>query len=591
MTFCLTIAAVRAFGIVRPTGVQRTTARLLQTRRWSAAGAAAVAEVEKQTPIPVTLLSGFLGSGKTTALKHLLENTDGYKIGVIVNDVANVNIDAKLVSSTNQGTIQLQNGCACCSLADELMVSVQSLLEQKENEFDAIVVELSGVADPVAVKTNWDEAKMSGHPATQMADLKRVVTVVDACTFGTDWMTWDMAGDRDNWTEQGDDCSAQLKVPELLAEQVEAANLIIINKVDLAGEEQVNVATTVARGINAKAKLYEVEFGRVKPGEVLGMEEKNTEKEVACTEPACTDSSHSRGHDHACKEPDCADPSHSHDNAEKEVACTEPACTDSSHSHDHDHACKEPDCTDPTHNHDTEASCDDADCTDETHSHSHKHEHSTSADKLGIVNFVYKATRPFDTGRLMDLLNQWPVPIKEELDIGVLNDAQKQGYEVKGAVQKDSPFIGVLRSKGFSWFAPMKWAGANEDVWRHDTAMYWSHAGKHFGISSAGKWWGTISQDKMKDYFVGNEKEYDRIIKEDFASEEWSDRRQEIVFIGTKISEDKIKTALDICLLTDIEMDLYRQTLKNFNKNILTADAVEGGPSLFDVGGTDHMDL
>lgn len=118
-------------------------------------------------PIPTILLAGFLGSGKTTTLKHLLENNQSIKIGTIVNDVASVNIDAKLISNTDSyqnkeagGVIELQNGCACCSLADELMESVMQLTVGGERELDAIVVELSGVADPVAVRDNWEMARM-----------------------------------------------------------------------------------------------------------------------------------------------------------------------------------------------------------------------------------------------------------------------------------------------------------------------------------------------------------------------------------------------------------------------------------------------
>jgi G3E family GTPase len=121
-------------------------------------------------PIPTILLAGFLGSGKTTTLKHLLENNQSIKIGTIVNDVASVNIDAKLIGNTDSfndsmsnGVIELQNGCACCSLADELMESVMQLTSGeggKRRELDAIVVELSGVADPVAVRDNWKMAEL-----------------------------------------------------------------------------------------------------------------------------------------------------------------------------------------------------------------------------------------------------------------------------------------------------------------------------------------------------------------------------------------------------------------------------------------------
>ena len=489
----------------------------------------------------MTLLSGFLGSGKTTTLKHLLENTEGVKIGVIVNDVASVNIDAKLVSSSNQGIVELQNGCACCSLADELLTSVQTLLEKKKG-LDALVVELSGVADPMAIKANWQTAKLKGHPVTYQTDVTKVVTVVDACTFGTDWMAWDVAGEREGWTEEGDDCAYQLKVPELLAEQVEAADLLIINKIDLAGPEQVKVASSVARGINAKAVLQEVEFGKVSPQVILQIPGKQE--------------ADSHDHDHSCSEPDCTDASHDHSHDHAASACSDPDCTDDSHSHSHDHA--------------TEEACADPDCTDTSHSHSHSH--STSTDKLGIVNFVYKATKPFQPERLMALLNNWPVPVKDYLDLDMLQEAQEEGYNIDGRTVAGSPFVGVLRSKGFCWFAPTKWGGTKNDVWRHDTAMFWSHAGRHFGISSAGKWWGTVSTEQMRKYFT-DEDEYERILTEDFVTEEWGDRRQELVFIGTKLDEQKITEALDECLCTDKEMDAYRQKLRNYMDTTFTASA------------------
>lgn len=324
-------------------------------------------------PIPIILLAGFLGSGKTSTLKHLLENNQNIKIGTIVNDVASVNIDAKLIANSDsrnddnsinafaEGVVELQNGCACCSLADELFASVERLTEGGKRELDAIVVELSGVADPVAVRDNWEQAKIAGHPATKLADLKRTVTLIDSCTFGTDWMTWDTAGDRDRWTEEGDDCAAVRKVPELLAEQVEAADLLLVNKIDLAGEKQTKVASGVARGLNKDATVVEVEFGRVAVKELLGkLSILDFEGEEA----------HSEGHSHA------------HEHAEHEgeaTTCTKVDCTDESHSHSHSHA--------------TEAtSCDNPNCNDTSHSHSHEHssESGTSFNALAVMSNLSK---------------------------------------------------------------------------------------------------------------------------------------------------------------------------------------------------------
>lgn len=120
--------------------------------------------------------------------------------------------------------------------------------------------------------------------------------------------------------------------------------------------------------------------------------------------------------------------------------------------------------------------------------------------------------------------------------------------------------------------------------------MYWSHAGKHFGISAAGKWWGTISKEKMAEFFKNDMKEYERILKEDFLSEEFGDRRQEIVFIGVGLKQEDIVDALDGCLVSGGKgMGRYRQELQNYMNTIFTSPA--RGPGLFDVGSVDHMDL
>ena len=508
--------------------------------------ATAVGSTKK--PVPITLLSGFLGTGKTTTLKHLLENVDGVRIGVIVNDVASVNIDAKLVAGqTIDGMVELQNGCACCSLADELFFSVDSMI--KDRELDAIVVELSGVADPMAIKNNW---LMAPSFVKEKADVTRVVTVIDAASFGTDYMSWDEARERKGWLNPNEQMSSEgnRKVAELLAEQVEAADIILLNKIDLAeNEAQIAVAEKVARALNDKAEIRRIKFGVISPSLVLsdGTETKIVhDHDHDCAEPACTDSSHAHSHDHECAEPACTDSSHAHSH---DHDCAEPACTDSSHSHSHAHDAET--CGDPT-------------CT-EDHSHSHSH---TSVDELGIVNFVYAATRPFDPVRLMNVLSKWPVPVKETLDLNILNE----GYEILGEESDaDSPFVGVLRSKGFCWFAPNKWTGANEDAWRHDTAMFWSHAGKSFTLSSAGKWWGTLDKETMKKYFVSNMREFDRIIAEDFQSEEFGDRRQEIVFIGVNLYEEQIRKTMDECLLSDDEMEKYRRNLRNFESTLFSS--------------------
>jgi G3E family GTPase len=402
-------------------------------------------------------LAGFLGSGKTTTLKYVLENKVDVRVGIIVNDVASVNIDAKLISQrsetgiTEQGKaseggllVELQNGCACCSLAGELFDSIESLLQHKETNnntdvassisskpaYDAILVELSGVADPLAIRNNWREAvkKQTNLLATESSELGNVVTVVDATTFGSDYTTVDILKDRDGWFETStDDHSVNRQVVELLAEQVEAADLIIVNKEDLAGPEKVEVTKSMAQSLNKDAGVLVTSHGKIPAKELLGL------------------SSRSRAHD--CKDDDCTDSSHSHSNdrnASENAVTSGDDCekerSDShfdSHSHSHDHtACEDPHCKDPSHSQDSShdpSECDVEDCTDPFPDHSHPHDHHgqtimTSTANLGISSFVYKATRPFHPRRLQKILFDWPIPIKEELDFAFMNDAAKRNH-------------------------------------------------------------------------------------------------------------------------------------------------------------------
>ena len=470
------------------------------------------------TKIPIHLLAGFLGSGKTTTLKHLLENTEDKRLGVIVNDVASVNIDAKLINKrADNGVVELQNGCACCSLADELLTSIENLLDR--GTFDSIIVELSGVADPVAITNNWKTAvKTESHPkVTNAASLENIITLVDACTFGSDFMTYDRAGRR--WTLEEGDCTANRQVVELLAEQVEAANLIVLNKRDIATADELKIATSVIQSLNEDATLLTTSFGSVSASQLLKLADGKT-----------------LGDDDACHDPDCTSHSHSHEHSS--TACADPDCSDTSHSH--------------SHNHEDGSDCADPDCSDTSHSHSHSHA-TTNVDNLGISSFVYKATRPFDANRLMKYMYAWPVPNKEELGFDMKDSYPEQ--------TKDSPFVGVLRSKGFCWMAPTAWEGLLQDAWRANTSMYWSHAGKHLGVQVGGRWWASVDGELMKDFFADNPDEYQRILSEDFVTDEFGDRRQEIVFIGVHLQEERIRQALDECLLTDKELDHFREQL------------------------------
>lgn len=432
------------------------------------------------------------------------------------------------VSTSTVPTVQLENGCACCSLSDELATSIQELLDvgEKEggNSFDRIVIELSGVADPTAVIGNFESLILSNHPLRDKVDLRNpnVVTLVDAGAFGKDWMTWNTAGEREGWVEDGDACSESLLITELLAEQVEAADTLVVNKIDMVSGKEMKDCEEMVRGLNSKARVFTSEFGKAPVIELL--RSKGEEGEVG---GGCQDKS--------CGDPKCE----THGDVVKEDAggCNDPGCGD-------------PNCK--TH----------GEGAGHDHGHSHDHEEVESKDKpqmAGITSFTYKASRPFHMDKLLGVLNTWPVPVKDTLDLDLMATYRDQKAKMPDGKEVSNPFVSILRSKGFCWLAPQEWNGANGDAWRHDTAMYWSHASKHFGINQAGKWWGTLeSKDKVREFLKGREKEAERIFREDWVGEEFGDRRQELVFIGVNYDEEDITKALDDCLFTEDEMDVYR---------------------------------
>ncbi len=192
------------------------------------------------------------------------------------------------------------------------------------------------------------------------------------------------------------------------------------------------IASNLVKVLNDKASVHEAEFGQISIEDVLGAPSVKTA--IDCTDPDCTDSSHSHSHEHVGHS--TTDDHHSHSHDHEASACTDPDCTDSSHSHDHSHHHEASACTDPTHDH--SHSHDHGDCNDPTHDHSH--DYNTHVDNLGITSFVYRSDRPFNAIRLMAVLHTWPIPVKDELDLGLLKEASDNGVEIDGETRK-SPFV------------------------------------------------------------------------------------------------------------------------------------------------------
>ena len=412
--------------------------------------------------IPITLLTGYLGAGKTTLMNHILSNQEGYKVAVIVNDIGEVNIDSDLiqrgglVQEEDASLVPLTNGCICCSLKVDLMKQIAELAQS--GRFDYILIEASGICEPMPIVQTI--AMMDGTvPDSDIPPIVRldgVVTVVDALRLVDEFAS----GDRLVEDVEDED------IENLLVQQIEFCSTVIINKVDEVSADELNNVRAVVKALQPKAKLIETNYAKVELSDVLDTKQFDYEKTYASAgwvaefekedEP---EKEHHHDHDHECE---CG---HHHDH-DHECEC--------GHHHDHDHECG---CG---HHHDDDHECG---CG---HHHDHDHEcgcgcgHGHShGDEYGIGTFVYYRRKPFKMNKLRKWLNE-------------------------------SFPTNVIRCKGIIWI----------DV-DDEMSFVLEQAGKQIQLSENGRWFASAPKDQLEKFVQSDpsimknwdEKVGDRMIK------------------------------------------------------------------------------
>ncbi|WP_436376902.1 GTP-binding protein [Cytobacillus sp. BC1816] len=219
--------------------------------------------------IPVIVLSGYLGAGKTTLLNHILHNRSNQKIAVIVNDMSEINIDASMVkkggfSRADEKLVELQNGCICCTLREDLMIEVERLV--KDGDIDYILIESSGISEPIPVAQTFTYIDESlGINLSRRCRLDTMVTVVDANRFWHDFASGETLLDR----KQGTDESDVREVVDLLIDQIEFANVLVLNKMDLVDPERADELKAVLEKLNPEAKIIKAVNSGIEPEEIL----------------------------------------------------------------------------------------------------------------------------------------------------------------------------------------------------------------------------------------------------------------------------------------------------------------------------------
>ncbi|KAJ1473717.1 CobW/HypB/UreG, nucleotide-binding domain-containing protein, partial [Baffinella frigidus] len=452
--------------------------------------------------VPLTLLSGFLGAGKTTTLKHVLENREGKRVAVVVNDLAEVNIDFKLLRQKPVGedddldlddTVELENGCACCTAGGDLMDSVLKLVRlsiRRGYSYDRIVIEMSGIAEPRNLREEFLEAK-STHQVFKYVELQTMMTVVDSSHFMQLYTCKYDIQDHDelvvpekkrksfkNDQEEHGHESSKRRIVDLLIEMVEVADYIVLNKSDRLSDERMNQLSSLVSSLNPAASVVACEFGKVPLDTVIGAPKgpwaclADDEEEIKRAVKAAR---FGRGaHSKRAAPESSSSPSSS-------IFGSMPAMSGGGGAARSGGAEEGPQGNVMGAGDGMQRKA------------QHGQQPTSVQERFGIGSFVYSRRRPFHPIRLMEAIKMLPVAVDEEghcisqWDIPSVFTGTGAGTAKVDPMSPDVEAArvmhSVLRSKGFVWLANQA-----------DNMHYWSHAGHFFALEPLGPWWAATTK-------------------------------------------------------------------------------------------------